>query len=90
MNSQPWDNAKLAEWKKFWESEMGKEALSKINDLREMALNLALQQSSSDAITYYVGRAAGIDLVLTDIRTGIEAAEKAAKEEQEKAKKTAD
>lgn len=89
MQNQSWDNAKLAEWKKHWESEMGKEAIAKIKQLKEMALDLAIQQSNTEAITYYVGRAAGIDLVLTDIQTGITAAEEAAKEDQEKAKKTA-
>ena len=32
--NKAWDKAKLSEWKKFWESEMGVEALKKMDILK--------------------------------------------------------
>lgn len=87
MDNQSWDKAKLADWKRMWESDMGKEALNKMKQLKDLCLDSALKESNSDAINFYVGRAAGIDLVMIDIQTGIEAAEEAANKEKEGAGK---
>ena len=82
MENQPWDKAKLEEWKKFWESEMGQEALAKMKSLKMRCLDFAVQ-AKTDEVTFYVGRAAGIDLILQDIEAGIRAANEAKKKEAE-------
>ena len=82
MNNQSWDKAKLEEWKKFWESEMGKEALAKMKALKEQCLNVALNPTDPNVIAFYVGRAGGIELVIQDIQAGIRAAEEAKKEQE--------
>lgn len=84
MNNQSWDKAKLEEWKKFWESEMGVEALNKMQTLKEQCLTLAMTPTDPNAVAFYVGRAGGIDLVLQDIQAGINALEGLAEKEGKK------
>ena len=84
MDNQPWDKAKLEEWKKLWESEMGQEALKKMRSLKEQCLNMSMQPIDPNAIAFYVGRAGGIDLVLQDIQAGITAFEELGKEDKQK------
>ena len=84
MNNQSWDKAKLEEWKMFWESEMGKEALNKMQTLKEQCLTLAMTPTDPNAVAFYVGRAGGIDLVLQDIQAGINALEGLAEKEEKK------
>lgn len=68
-----WDLAKLEEWKKFWESEMGCEALKKMRAIKEQCLNDSMTQSDPHLISAYVGRAAGVELILQDIQAGLTA-----------------
>lgn len=84
MNNQPWDKAKLEEWKKFWESEMGVAALAKMSRIKEQCYKLSLNEVDPNRVAFYIGRAAGIDLVIQDIQVGIRTAEEAKKEEKEK------
>ena len=86
-NEEPWDKAKLEEWKKFWDSEMGQEALKKMNNLKQQCLNLAMQPADPNAVNFYVGRAAGIDVVLQDIQAGFDALTKEKEKEDKPAKK---
>ena len=83
MDNKAWDKPKLQEWKKFWESEMGQEALAKMRAIKEQCSNDSMGQANPDMIAAYVGRAAGIELVLQDIQVGINAAN----EKEDKAKK---
>lgn len=88
MNNQPWDKAKLEEWKKFWNSEMGQEAINKMQTLKDTCLRFALEATVPDQVNFYVGRAGGIDLVLTDIDAGFRALDELKeKEAKPKAKK---
>ena len=87
MDNQPWDSAKLADWKRMWESDMGKEAIAKFQSIREYYIDSSLGQTNPDVITALVGRAAGVDAVLQDIQTGIDAANKAAEKEGKATKK---
>ena len=80
---EPWTPGKLGEWKLFWESEMGKEALKKMESLRSQLLEQAQMVNKPEDIQFYVGRAAGVGIVLLDIETGIKAAEEAQKKEAE-------
>lgn len=74
MDNKPWDKAKLDEWKKFWESEMGQEALAKMRKIKEQCLADSMGQADPNFVSAYVGRAAGVELVLQDIQAGIDAA----------------
>ena len=85
MDNQAWDTSKLKEWKKFWESEMGQEALNKMRKIKEQCINDSMTQADPNFISAYIGRAAGIELVLQDIQAGIAALEQ--RKEEEKAKK---
>ena len=79
MDSQPWDKAKLEEWKNFWESEMGKVAISKMENLKAQCLDASMKTDDLDRMSYYVGRAGGAEMILEDIRAGIRAATEAKK-----------
>ena len=73
MDNKAWDKPKLQEWKKFWESEMGQEALAKMLRIKDLCLTHALEQTDPDTIAFFVGRAGGVDLVLQDIQAGVNA-----------------
>ena len=79
MDNQPWDKAKLAEWKKFWESEMGKESIAKMKQLKTELLEESMRRIQADEVNWCVSRAAGIQIVLDDIQTGVLMAEEEAK-----------
>jgi len=87
MNNQPWSKAKLQEWQDFWESEMGKEAILKMQSIKEQCLNLAMSPTDPNVVSYYVGRASGIDLVLKDIHAGTQALNELKKKEDSQKKK---
>lgn len=84
--SQAWGIDKLSEWKSFWDSEMGKEAINKMLTLKTQCLELAMQPADPNAVNFYVGRAGGIDLVLQDIQAGFDSLEQL-KEKEGKGKK---
>ena len=86
MDNQPWDKAKLEEWKKFWESGMGEEALKKMNAIKDQMTMEAMKQGDSNAVMAYIGRAAGIEMVIEDIQAGFEALKKLEEEEAAKPK----
>lgn len=72
MNKEEvWDKAKLQEWKKFWESEMGQEAIKKIVAIKEDYTNKSMTSSDPNWIAACIGRAAGVELVLQMIETGL-------------------
>lgn len=84
--NKAWDKAKLSEWKKFWESEMGVEALKKMDILKNNCLEQAMGTASNETIAGFVARAAGIELVIQDILTGIQVANEALEKEGSKKK----
>lgn len=83
-SNKVWDKAKLSEWKKFWESEMGIEALKKMDILKKNCLEKAMGVADNETIAGFVARAAGIELVVQDILTGVEAANKALEKDKKK------
>ena len=80
---------RYGEWKRFWESEMGKIALAKMEQLKNGQLDVAMdlstnvQVSNDSAILAAVNRARGIELVIGDIKHGIELAKLNSKKELE-------
>lgn len=85
---QPWSKAELEEWKKFWESEMGQRALEKMRNIKQQLVDTSMTQQDEGAIAAYIGRAAGIEIVLEDIQAGFDALTKITEKEEEE-KKTA-
>lgn len=63
-----WTSAKKSNWRKFWRSDMGQEAIAIITEMRDDELERALIEAhnpaAGDVIENYVKRAAGIDSVL--------------------------
>ena len=84
MDNQPWDKARLEEWKKFWESEMGQESLKKMQAIKDQWMNEALGQSDPNVIAACVGRAAGVEIIMQDIKAGFDALERMGKEAEKK------
>jgi len=82
MQPKQWSKEELANWKAFWESDMGKIAISKIKELGEAFGYASLQTTKTDEIVAYTGRRAGIEAVLADIQTGIQLANEANKEKE--------
>lgn len=87
MDKQPWDKARLEEWKKMWESEMGKEALAKMQAIKEQLVTESLNQADPNMIAACIGRVAGIELVMQDIQAGIDSLAKLKEKEEPKKKK---
>ena len=78
MDKQSWDKwpaEKVAEWQKFWKSETGKEAINRIMAIKQMQIDNSMTQGDPNLIAAYIGRAAGIEMILFDIQAGIKAAE---------------
>ena len=82
MDNQSWDKAKLEDWKNFWESEIGQEAIARMQNLKEQCFTFAMNPADPNQVAYYVGRAGGIDLVLQDINSGFVALEELTKKEE--------
>jgi len=78
---EAWDKAQLAEWAKFWNTDLGQAYLAKLRRLKESHTNSALTQDTAEKVMGMAGRAAGIGLVIDDIETGILAAHEASKKE---------
>lgn len=84
MDNQPWDNAKLKEWKEFWESEIGAEARNRMQLIKEQQITNAMGQGDPNIVAAYISRAAGIEMIIQDILAGIKAADSLEKEDKKK------
>ena len=84
---EPWSKAELEDWKKFWESEMGQRALEKMRNIKQQLIDASMSQADVNSIAAYVGRAAGIEMVIEDIEAGFDALAKLTEKEEKTAKK---
>lgn len=71
-----WSDVEMAQWLSFWASDMGTRALEKMEKLKANTLDFAMQAGSNEAIAACVNRAAGIQVVIDDIKHGIDIAER--------------
>lgn len=85
--NKPWPKNKIKDWKKFWTSEMGQEAIGKMQAIKSLCLDYALQADTNEKIAGFVARAAGVDLVIGDIQQGILLAEQEDKPKEDKKQK---
>ena len=72
MDNQPRDRAKCEEWAKFWESEMGQEAIARMESIRDQKIKESMGQADAALVAAFVGRAAGIEMILQDIQAGFD------------------
>lgn len=83
MDNQSWDKAKIADWKRFWESDIGQEYLAKLEEVKQMLfVNIMNSVDKEGTIMNLAGRAAGIEIVIQDIKQGIIAANENEKEDK--------
>ena len=62
-----WTDTHRRNFRRFWESELGKESKQILQDLRQSELDGALTEPTSERITARVNQAAGIDKVIQTI-----------------------
>ena len=81
MENQFWDKAKLAEWKAFWESDIGQEYLEKLEDMKTVLFTKIMNGADKEMPANLAGRAAGVEIIIQDIEQGINAANEQRKED---------
>ena len=79
--------ADLADFKRFWESEVGKKYIKKIKDTRKQLLQMAMGANERDQAFRAASIANGFDSILQDIEATIKTAEEKAKENKPEKKK---
>lgn len=82
------ERAKLVAWKKLWESDAGKDAIERMERLKEQNLLTAMNVNTNvvnpaEWVQTFTSRAAGIQLVLDEIARGIQLLEEEQRKEQE-------
>ena len=69
-----WTNTKRQNFKRHWHSDMGKESMKLLEDLRQGELEAALREPTPDRVAERVHRAAGIDEAIQHIQALINTA----------------
>lgn len=75
--------AELADFKRFWEGNVGKKYIEKMKRTKDQLLEAAMGSADRDGSAYYAHIANGVDSIIQDIDALIKATE-----EDEKKKKT--
>lgn len=84
---QEFTKADLADFKRFWESEVGKKYIKKMEETRKQLLQMAMGANDRDQSFRTVSIANGFDSILQDIEATIKTAEEKAKENKPEKKK---
>lgn len=74
--------AELADFKRFWEGEIGKKYIKKMKKTKEQLLEVAMKSLDRDQGSYHAAVANGIDSILLDIKATIENVDKTNEEEK--------
>lgn len=77
----------LADFKRFWESEVGKKYMKKIKDTKEQLLDAAMGSVDESYVFRSTGIANGFQSVIIDIESMIRAFDDGAKKEETAEKK---
>ena len=80
------DKAELAEFKQFWEGDVGKKYMKKMKDTKEQLLDTAMGSMDNDYILRSTAIANGFQSVIVDIESMIKAFNIGKKEEEVKKK----
>ena len=81
-----WSKEEMAELKKFWEGEIGKKYLKRMEDTKKQLLQAAMGSNVPDEAFRYAAIANGFDSVLQDIEAVVKADKKEEKEDTAKKK----
>ena len=73
MNSQPFNETQAKDWAKFWESDIGKLYLERLENTKQLILGEIMTCTDKEALSNLAGRAAGVELIMQDILAGVEA-----------------
>lgn len=80
-----WSKEEMAELKKFWQGEIGKKYIKRMEDTKKQLLQASMGSTEPNAAFRYSAIANGFDSVLQDIEAVVDDKEK--KEEAAKKKK---
>lgn len=80
-----WSKEEMAELKKFWQGEIGKKYIKRMEDTKKQLLQASMGSAEPNAAFRYSAIANGFDSVLQDIEAVVDDKEK--KEEAAKKKK---
>ena len=71
-----WNKKEMAELRKFWEGEIGKKYIKRMEDTKKQLLQAAMGSTEPDAAFRYSAIANGFDSVLQDIEAIVNANKK--------------
>jgi hypothetical protein len=74
------NKAELADFKRFWEGEVGQKYIKKMKETKDQLLQAAMQTPDGERCMYHAAVANGFESVLRDIEATIKAADEQAKE----------
>lgn len=74
------NKAELADFKRFWEGEVGKKYIRKMEETKKQLLEAAMGTPAAEQSMYHAAVANGFDSVLRDIEATIKTAEEENKE----------
>ena len=78
-----WSEEERAEFRKFWDSEVGQKYIQRIKDSKDEALNVCMGRTEAEVINHYAGYANGFNSLILDIEfLGKTEAERKAEEER--------
>ena len=76
--------AELADFKRFWEGDVGKKYIDKMKRTKDQLFEAAMGSSDRDGSAYYAHIANGVDSIIRDIEALIKATEENKKEAKAK------
>jgi hypothetical protein len=80
---EPWSDQEILMWKEFWDSDMGKVAVSRIKAISDDFSAQELQTIDQNLIVALAGRRAGVEAVLNMITVGLLKADELNKKKDE-------
>lgn len=81
------NKAELADFKRFWESEVGKKYIKKMEETKKQLLQAAMGTPVAEQSMYHSAVANGFESVIRDIEATIKTADEKSKEEKTAKKK---
>ncbi len=76
--------AELADFKRFWEGDVGKKYIEKMKRTKEQLFEAAMGSADRDGSAYYAHIANGVDSIVNDIEALIKVTEEEEKKEAKK------
>ncbi len=86
MDNPLFNEKQTKDWAKFWQGELGELYLQRLDNTKQLILAEIMNNADKEMLSNLAGRAAGIELIIQDIRAGILAGNNKAKEAKAKVK----